>query len=267
MTVDETGFSPGPFEVFDDNDDGTYRLRFVSVIARTYNVYIFTSGKQVLGAPWQITILADELSNKTTASYPDFARAGSITTFDVFPKDKYGNVIDAGDFTDAFSFSYFIDSRRLSDAAVRSSFEKIDAGTYRASFRATTDSLRDATIQVRMKVALWFKTRWVGDPQQPRARYIHQLSPFGATGALFAKPSDLCVLSALQVFLSDTRYGLDMTPIVGSDPAHQLDIVSAIAADDETEIFVDVTQVCAHQELICTERGWVFHFKAITENS
>lgn len=116
MQVDETGFSPAPYTVWDDNNDGIYRITFVSVLAATYQISIFTSGTPVEGGPWPLTINADVLSSASTADYPTYARAGLRTSFLCYTRDKWGNLIQFDDYTSSFTLHYWNGDVRCASA-------------------------------------------------------------------------------------------------------------------------------------------------------
>ena len=68
-TVDDQGLEPGPVVVI-DNDDGTYQVQVVTVLAATYQLWVTASGEDAFGGPYTFTVQADVLSDQTTCDYP-----------------------------------------------------------------------------------------------------------------------------------------------------------------------------------------------------
>lgn len=108
LTVDETGWSPGPVGVF-DNDDGTYRVLLTTVRAGLFRLTVTANGAPLLDGPFALTVLADRLAANTTAAWPERAVAGARTELRIIPRDRWGNVILFGDQSDAFTVRYLVD--------------------------------------------------------------------------------------------------------------------------------------------------------------
>jgi len=108
LTIDETGWSPGPVGIV-DNDDGTYRVLLTTVRAGLFRLTVTANGAPLLDGPFALTVLADRLAANTTTEWPERAVAGARTELRITPRDRWGNVILFGDQSDAFTVRYLVD--------------------------------------------------------------------------------------------------------------------------------------------------------------